>query len=112
MKNPQDHSSHSISRRKFIGSSSLAGLSVLTFPNAARGTSANEKLRFACIGAGGRASSAFGTALNEHLVAIAEPDPDGRGAGRIKKAKAAGVKFTFGTNCTTFRVVCEENTIF
>ena len=42
MKNPQDHSSHSISRRKFIGSSSLAGLSVLTFPNAARGTSANE----------------------------------------------------------------------
>lgn len=94
MKNPQDHSSHSISRRKFIGSSSLAGLSVLTFPNAARGTSANEKLRFACIGAGGRASSAFGTALNEHLVAIAEPDPDGRGAGTIKKAKAAqpGVK--------------------
>lgn len=74
-------------RRQFIQAGSLAGFSILTAPNAVRGSAANEKIRFACIGAGGRASAAFGTAMGEQLVAIAEPDPDGRGAGQIKKAK-------------------------
>jgi predicted dehydrogenase len=40
------------------------------------------------------ASAGFGPGLKEHLVAIAEPDPDGRGAGKIKQSKQAqpGVK--------------------
>lgn len=81
-------------RRDFIKKSTWASISIMTLPNVARGTTANEKLRFACIGAGGRATAGFGPGLNEHMVAIVEPDPDGRGAGQIKKAKKAqpGVK--------------------
>ncbi len=89
MKNSQKQTPNAKTRRNFLQTSSAAGLSILTFPNAARGAAANGKLRFACIGAGGRASAAFGTAMSEHLVAIAEPDPDGRGASSIKKAKEA-----------------------
>ncbi len=92
MKDPLNQSPKT--RRQFLQTSSLAGLSIITFPNAARGTEKNSKLRIACIGAGGRATTAYPTALKEHLVAIAEPDPEGRGGSMIKKAKEAqpGVK--------------------
>ncbi|MGC6464465.1 MAG: Gfo/Idh/MocA family protein, partial [Akkermansiaceae bacterium] len=92
MKNPTHQNAET--RRKFLRNSTWASISIMTVPNVARGTTANSKLRFACIGAGGMASAGFGPGLKEHLVAIAEPDPDGRGAGKIKQSKQAqpGVK--------------------
>jgi predicted dehydrogenase len=77
------------SRRQFIRKSTWASISIMTLPNVAKGTTANSKLRFACIGAGGRASAGIGPGLKEHLVAIAEPDLNGRGGKEIKKAKKA-----------------------
>lgn len=82
--NPQ-----SDTRRDFLRKSTWASISVMTLPNGARASTANSKLRYACIGAGGRASAGIGPGLKEHLVAIVEPDPEGRGAGPIKKAKEA-----------------------
>jgi predicted dehydrogenase len=92
MKHPSDPTKDS--RRQFLRKSTWASISIMTLPNVAKGTTANSKLRFACIGAGGRASAGIGPGLKEHLVAIAEPDPGGRGAGEIKKAKNSqpGVK--------------------
>jgi len=92
MKNPTHQNAET--RRKFLRTTTWASISIMTVPNVARGTTANSKLRFACIGAGGMASAGFGPGLKEHLVAIAEPDPDGRGAGKIKQSKQAqpGVK--------------------
>lgn len=85
MKNTQNRSTHT--RRHFLQASSWAGITMITLPNAVRGAAANEKLRFACIGAGGRATAGYGVATKEHLVAIAEVDPDGRGASKIKSVK-------------------------
>ena len=84
-----DHSSTPTndSRRQFLLKSTWASISIMTLPNVAKGTQANSKLRYACIGAGGRASVGIAPGLKEHLVAIAEPDPNGRGGGAIKNAK-------------------------
>ena len=77
-------------RRQFAKRSAYAGITILTAPNVVSGTEANSKLRIACIGAGGRAGVGVKAGLKEHIVAIAEVDPDNRRvAGNIKSAKAA-----------------------
>jgi len=66
--------SKQVTRRRFLQSSAWAGISVITLPNAVKGAAANEKLRFACIGVGGRAGAGVGPGLGQHLVAVAEVD--------------------------------------
>ena len=78
-----------VSRRQFLRTAGAASASALVVsPSAAWSYAANEKLRFVCIGAGGQGGAGIHSGLNEHLVAVAEVDPEGRGAGGLKQAKA------------------------
>jgi predicted dehydrogenase len=72
-------------RRRFLQNTTYAGITFLFTPGIARTYAANEKLVMACVGAGGQATGGVYTALGQHLVAIAEVDPDGRGKGSLSK---------------------------
>jgi len=72
-------------RRDVLKAGLFAGVSVFTTPGIATTFRANEKLRFAAIGAGGRAGAGIGPALNENFVAVAEVDPQGRGQKNLQR---------------------------
>ena len=80
----QPNRNHDVSRRDFVKAGLFAGVTIMTAPGVARSYQRNEKLRMACIGAGGRAAAGIGPALGEQLVAIAEVDPEGRGKSQIE----------------------------
>ena len=80
---------NALSRRTFVKAGLFAGITIMTAPGVARSYQRNEKLRMACIGAGGRAAAGIGPALGEHLVAIAEVDPEGRGKSKIEEVLKA-----------------------
>lgn len=66
-------------RRKFLQAGAAAGITILTHSGMATGYVANEKLKFALIGAGGQAGAGVGPGLRENLVAVAEVDTKDRG---------------------------------
>ena len=72
-------------RRTLLQASAYAGISFMFRPGIARTYAANEKLRMACVGAGGQASGGVSTALGQHLVAVAEVDQGNRGAASLKQ---------------------------
>lgn len=74
-------------RRQFVKAGLFAGVTVITAPGVARSYARNEKLRMAAIGAGGQAAGGINAALGEHLVAVAEVDPDGRGKQSLAKVR-------------------------
>ena len=77
------------SRRRVLQAGSYAGITFLFNPSLAFTYQANEKLRMACIGAGGQAGAGIGPGMSQNLVAIAEVDPDGKGKGNIDKVLKA-----------------------
>ncbi|MDA1142831.1 MAG: Gfo/Idh/MocA family oxidoreductase [Planctomycetota bacterium] len=89
---------HRLNRRQVIKGGALAGITILTASktarseeakqNAAPSAEATQKLRCACIGAGGMASKGISQTLGEHIVAIAEVDQGSKKAAEnIKKVK-------------------------
>jgi predicted dehydrogenase len=76
---------HTTTRRTFLQAGLLAGLSAVARPGLAATYAAEEKLRFALIGAGGQAGAGVGPGLREHLVAVAEVDPQGRGRKNLQR---------------------------
>jgi len=80
-------------RRNFI-KGLFAGVTILTFPGAARTYAANEKLNMACIGAGGQAGAGIGAALGQNLVAVAEVDQEKAGKKNLERVmkEAPGCK--------------------
>ncbi len=83
-----NHSSpQAVSRRQFVRAGLFAGVTVMTIPGVARSYARNEKLKFALIGAGGRASAGLGPGLGEQLVAVAEVDLEGRAKGNIDRIR-------------------------
>ena len=76
-------------RRRILQASSYAGITFLFKPTLVFGYAENEKLRMACIGAGGQAGAGIGPGMSQNLVAIAEVDPDGKGKGNIDKVLKA-----------------------
>ncbi len=77
-----------ISRRQFMRYGAAAGV-VIAGSGAGRSYAKNDKIRMACIGAGGRAGAGIGQAMKQHLVAVAEVDPKGRGSKNLAKVKKA-----------------------
>jgi predicted dehydrogenase len=78
-----------ITRRDFVRNTALATGLMIVGPGVVRSYGANEKLRMACIGAGGMAGKGMDVAMREHLLAVAEIDPHGRGSKNIQKAREA-----------------------
>jgi predicted dehydrogenase len=72
-------------RRTFLQAGLFAGISVMTRPGIATSYAANEKLNFALIGVGGRAGAGVGPGLSEHLIAVAEIDPQERGKKNLQR---------------------------
>ena len=86
--------SNPITRRDFLRAGAAASSSLLIGPAAmARTYSANEKIRFACIGIGGMGGKGVGVASGEQIIAAADVDAR-HAAGSIKRIKSrfAGAK--------------------
>lgn len=92
------------SRRKFLGvSAASAGYFVAPAASGADGTptSANEEIRFACIGIGGKGQSDSGDAARSgRVVAVADVDRN-----QLKRAEKA---FEGAKQYTDFRVMLDE----
>lgn len=78
-----------LTRRRVLECSAYAGITWLFNPQTAFTYAANEKLRMACIGAGGQAGAGIGPAMGQNLVAIAEVDAGGKGKANIEKVLKA-----------------------
>ncbi len=74
-------------RRQFLKTGFFASVTIITAPGVAFTYQRNEKLRMASIGAGGRAGAGIHSGLKEHLVAVAEVDPLGRGKQNLERVK-------------------------
>lgn len=81
-------------RRRFLKTTAAATASaMIVSPSAAWSYTANEKLRFVCIGVGGMARRGMDNAMLEHLVAVAEVDPEGARRDQASKLQEAQEKF-------------------
>jgi predicted dehydrogenase len=76
-----------ISRRGFLKGGAAAGTFLVVSPRIARAFEANAKLRMAVIGAGGMGGQGVRVGLDEHAVAVADADPEGRGAQGVAQLK-------------------------
>jgi predicted dehydrogenase len=94
---------HETNRRKFLQTSALAGAGFWVAGNvqAQEATSPNEKIRFACIGVGGKGSSDSADAGNSgDVVAICDIDES--------RLEGAGARFTNAKKYTDFRKMFDE----
>jgi predicted dehydrogenase len=89
--------SHRASRRKFIEATAAAGVGywVAGGVRAAESNSPNERIRFACVGIGGKGSSDSGDAANHgDIVAICDIDEQRLNACTARKGFENAKKFT------------------
>ena len=96
-----------ISRRGFLRGGAAAGTFLIVSPSMARTYAANEKLRMAIVGAGGQGGGGVRAGMGEHIVAVAEADPEGRGAKGVQQIKA---KFPDAGLYTDYRKLFDEQT--
>src|SRR5262252_11038973 len=86
----------SFSRRQFLYYSALAAVSATTFPSLAkphpRQLGSNQKLRIACVGAGGKGRSDIKHCSGEEIVAICDADQN-RAADALKACPNARFYF-------------------
>lgn len=85
MSTTSQNQSNTLNRRNVLKASAFAGITFLANPATVFTYAANEKLRFACIGVGGRAAAGVNPGLRENLVAVAEVDPQERGKKNLEK---------------------------
>src|SRR4030043_477499 len=97
--------SKAITRRDLLRAGAAASASLLIVPAAmARTFSANEKIRFACIGIGGMGGKGVRVASGEQIVAAADVDAN-PAAGSIKNIKG---KFPDAKIYTDYRKLFDE----
>jgi predicted dehydrogenase len=95
-----------ISRRRFLNGGAAAGAFLIVSPAMARTYTANEKLRMAQVGIGGQGGGGVNSVMREQVVAVAEVDPEGRGAVGIANVNA---KFPDAKIYTDYRKLFDEN---
>ncbi|MBM4020002.1 MAG: Gfo/Idh/MocA family oxidoreductase [Planctomycetes bacterium] len=101
---------HTSTRRSFLRTTGAAAASALIVsPSAVWSYAANEKLRFACIGAGGMAHRGIMNAMSEHLVAVAEVDPEGVGRQQAEILQNVKKEFPDSAVYTDYRRLFDAN---